>query len=260
MKPCMSAIFRGIVTHKRFRPRVHKLRYRVFSILFDLDELPELDRSLTFFSRNRFNLMSFHARDHGGGDGEALRTYIERTLREGGIDAGGGPIQLLCMPRILGYVFNPISVYYCYRPDGELAALLYEVNNTFGERHNYLIAVDRPGETAVLQGSPKHFHVSPFLPVDLEYRFRVTRPTDALSVAVHVHDGEGLIVAAALSARRTELTNGAVFRTFLMYPLLTLKVVAGIHWEALRLWLKGVRVHTKPVPPDRPVTIGSGRS
>lgn len=260
MSPRTSAIFRGIVTHKRFRPRVHKLRYRIFSILFDLDELPDLDRSLTFFSRNRFNLMSFHDRDHGGSGSEPLRDYVERTLREGGIDGGGGPIRLLCMPRILGYVFNPISVYYCYRPGGELAALLYEVNNTFGERHNYLIAVDHPGETAVLQGSPKRLHVSPFLPVDLEYRFRVTEPADALSVAVHVHDAEGLIVAAALSAKRTELTNGAVFRTFLLYPLLTLKVVAGIHWEALKLWLKGVRVHTKPVPPDRTVTIGSGRN
>jgi DUF1365 family protein len=254
-----SAIFRGIVTHKRFRPRVHKLRYRVFSILFDLDELPALDRSLALFSRNRFNLMSFHDRDHGGGGEEPLRAYVERTLREGGI-TGGGPIRLLCMPRILGYVFNPLSVYFCYRPDGELAALLYEVNNTFGERHNYLIAVDRPGETVVMQGSPKRFHVSPFLPVDMEYHFRVTQPAEAVSVAVHVHDGDGLIVAAALSARRTELTNGALFRTFLMYPLLTLKVVAGIHWEALRLWLKGVRVHSKPVPPDRTVTIGSGRS
>lgn len=255
MRKLSSALYRGTVMHRRTRPKQHRLRYRIFNILFDLDELPKLDRELRFFSHNRFNLFSFHDRDYGDGK-QDLRACIEGILREHGLDIAGGPIRLLCMPRVLGYVFNPLSVYFCYRHSGELAAILYEVSNTFGERHYYLVPSSGNTVGAIEQASEKRFHVSPFLPLNLRYRFRIAPPAETVAVSVHVHDEQGLLVAASLSAAQMELTNGALFTTFVAYPLLTLKVVAGIHWEALKLWLKGVKVWTKPEPPRERITLG----
>jgi DUF1365 family protein len=257
MKKLVSALYHGAVVHRRTRPKRHKLRYSVFNILFDLDELPALSRQLRFLSHNRFNLFSFYDHDHGdSGATLPLREQVEAILNRFGMDISGGPIRLLCMPRVLGYVFNPISVYFCHRPSGELAAILYEVSNTFGERHNYLIPTSGNTETVVAQAADKRFHVSPFLPLNLRYRFRIAPPAANACVSVHVHDEHGLLVAASFSAQRMELTNGALLKTFIMFPLLTLKVVAGIHWEALKLWLKGVKVWTKPEPPRERVTLG----
>lgn len=256
MKRLASALYRGAVVHRRTRPKRHKLRYRVFNILLDLDELDILDRELPFFSRNRFNLFGFYDRDHGDGK-TPLREYVESALRRYGLDISGGPIRLLCMPRVLGYVFNPLSVFFCYRPSGELAAVLYEVSNTFGERHYYLVPASGNTESAAEQTADKQFHVSPFLPLNLRYRFRIAPPAKTAAVSVHVHDRQGLLVAASFAATRTELTNGTLLTTFITFPLLTLKVVAGIHWEALKLWLKGVEVHTKPAPPEQRVTLGT---
>lgn len=255
MNNFVSALYQGAVIHRRLRPKTHKLRYSIFNILFDLDELPELDRKLRLFSHNRFNLFAFCDRDHGDGE-KPLRQHVEAILRKHGIDIAGGPIRLLCMPRVLGFVFNPLSVYFCYRPSGTLAATLYEVSNTFGERHNYLVPTSGSTEPVIVQAASKRFHVSPFLPLDLHYRFRIAPPGDGISVSVHVHDGQGLLVAASFSGMRSELTDGALSKTFVAYPLLTLKVVAGIHWEALKLWLKGIKVWTKPEPPERLVTLG----
>lgn len=250
-----SAIYRGVVMHRRLRPRAHKLRYSIFNILFDLDELAALDSRLILFSRNRFNFFSFYDRDHGDGE-RPLREHVEGVLEAHGLGIHGGPIRLLCLPRILGFVFNPLSIYFCFRRSGELTAILYEVNNTFGERHWYVAGVTGTGGTTVAQASAKRFHVSPFLPLDLQYRFRIAAPAETVGVSVHVHDRAGLLVAASLSAHRMELTNGALSKTLVAYPLLTLKVVAGIHWEALKLWLKGTKVHAKPLPPARQVTFG----
>lgn len=254
MTKLASALYLGTVMHRRLRPKRHKLRYTVFNILFDLDELENLDRNFRWFSHNRFNLLSFYDCDHGDGH-LPLRDYVEDILRRHGLDLGGGPIRLFCMPRVLGYVFNPLSIYFCYRPDGMLAATLYEVNNTFGERHSYMIPVSTGGVAS--QGAEKRFHVSPFLPLNLRYRFRIAPPGENASVSVHVHDDIGLLLAASLTARRMELTNGALLKTFVTLPLLPLKVVAGIHWEALKLWLKGVKVYFKPEPPRRKVTLGA---
>ena len=139
MTATASGLYQGAVTHKRLRPREHALRYRVFMLLLDLDELPDLFRRLRLLSRGRFGLMSFDAGDHGDRSGAPLRPQIEQRLAAAGIEAGG-PIRLLCMPRVLGYGFNPLSLFFCHRRDGRLAAILYEVTNTFGERHAYLIA------------------------------------------------------------------------------------------------------------------------
>ncbi|CAM3582530.1 DUF1365 domain-containing protein [Paracidovorax anthurii] len=258
--PGPGALCTGDVVHQRMRPARHRLRYRVYALLLDVDELPALARRLRLFSLNRFNLFSLRERDYGPGTGEPLRAHVERQLATAGIDAPRGPIQMLTMPRILGYAFNPLTVYFCHRAGGGLQAVLYEVNNTFGERHSYLFAVpaQQAGDPRQRHGCDKAFHVSPFLPLALRYGFDLRlpqEPGDALAVGVSADDTEGPVLSASWRLRPQALTDGALARTFFTHPLLTLKVVGAIHWEALRLWLKGVRVHAKPPAPAHAVTI-----
>jgi hypothetical protein len=185
-----------------------------------------------------------------------LRLQIEEHLAAAQIDIGGGPIRLLTMPRILGYGFNPISVFFCHRPDGTLAALLYEVTNTFQERHSYLVAAPAVDEGPVTQTAEKRFFVSPFMDRDLTYDFTVRTPGDAISVVVGVRRGDTPILTAGFSGARRPLTDAGLLRAFVSHPLLTWKVTAGIHWEALKMMLKGARYrHRGPAPPQ-PVTVG----
>jgi DUF1365 family protein len=266
-----SALYSGAVVHQRMRPKRHRLRYRVFSLLLDLDELPALSRRLRLLSLNRFNLFSIHLADHGAGEPQGPRAHVERQLQAAGLPTGGA-IRLLTMPRILGYAFNPISVYYCYAPAADraaagaerLQALLYEVNNTFGQRHSYFVQVPQPqdaddgqAQDTIHQQCSKRLYVSPFLGMEMHYRFRMLPPGERLSVGVQACDGEGTVLAAALQARRRPLTDATLLAAFFTHPLLTLKVVGAIHWEALRLWLKGVRLQPRPAPPPHPVTIVS---
>jgi len=250
-----SALYAGFVTHQRFAPTRHRLRYAMFQMLLDLDEAPTLGRDLRLFSHNRFNVFSFYDRDHGDGREGSLRSYVEETLAQAGI-AAGGAIQLLCMPRLFGHVFNPLSLYFCRWPDGTLAAMLYEVNNTFGQRHSYLIAAPPDDGGPIRQSCAKAFHVSPFMDMAMIYDFTVTPPGDALTTAVNGRDRQGApVIAAIFTGRRKALTDGALFQALFAYPLLTLKVVAAIHWEALKLILKGVRMRPIPPPPSETVTL-----
>ncbi|WP_454885047.1 DUF1365 domain-containing protein [Sphingomonas oryzagri] len=249
-----SALYAGRILHRRIRPRAHRLRYRIVSLLLDLDEIDALTGRLRFFSRNRFNLFSFHDRDYAAGSTMPLRAQIEQHLDSASIDLTGGPIRLLTMPRILGFAFNPLSVYFCFEAAGALRAILYEVNNTFGERHSYLLPVEQ-ADGAIRQDCAKHFHVSPFMSMDMRYAFRVTPPGEQLAIAITGSDRDGPLITAVHSARRLPLTDGALLRAFATHPLLTLTVVGGILWEALRLWTKGVPVHGRPAPPSRSVTI-----
>lgn len=256
MPELRSGLYAGSVMHHRLRPRQHRLRYGIFYLLLDLDEIEVLENRLRFFSHNRFNLFSFHDRDHGVGT-QSPRDRIIRHLDEAGIETGG-PIRLLTMPRILGYAFNPLSIYFCHRRDGSLSAIFYEVNNTFGQRHNYLIPV-APGTTGpVRQESQKSFYVSPFMTTDMIYSFSIVPPGKDLSVSVTGRDYEGPLIIAKLTAVRQDLSDASLARAFFVYPLMTFKVIAGIYWEALLIWLKGTRLYPRPSPPDRPVTIGRG--
>jgi len=259
-----SALYVGSVMHQRLRPARHFLRYRMFSLLVDLDELPALARRLRLFSLNRFNVFGLHERDYGDIAGrtdprDGLRAYVDRQLRDAGLPAAAA-VRLLTMPRILGYAFNPLSVYFCEGAGGALQALIYEVNNTFGERHSYLIAVDaseRDG-APVVQRCAKAFRVSPFLALDLDYVFRIEPPRPgraALTIGVVANDRVGALVNARFDAERRRLDDAALLRVFFSHPLLTLKVIAAIHWQALRLVLKGVRLQAAPAAPVRPVTL-----
>jgi uncharacterized protein len=265
-----SALYVGTVMHRRLRPRPHRLRYRVFWMLLDLDEIEHPPQSLRLFSHNRFNAVSFFSADHGDGSGRPLRAQVEEHLKAAGLATGGGPIRLFCMPRLFGYGFNPLSVYFCYQRDGSLAALLYEVHNTFRERHSYLIPVDREAGAVggaggagaadaagavINQHCRKGFYVSPFMDMDMNYTFRVAVPDARVAVAIRAADKDGPLLNAALAGERVALTDAALLRLIVTHPLLTLKVIGAIHWHALRLLLKGMKLRPRPAPPAAPVTV-----
>jgi len=250
-----SALYVGSVMHRRLRPRAHNLRFRVFWILLDLDELDRLPRTVRLFSYNRLNAVSFHDADHGDGSTTPLRRQIDRHLREAGIDNAGGSIQLLCMPRIFGYGFNPLSIYFCYRPDESIAAILYEVHNTFGERHTYLIPVGDGVRGAIDQCCQKVFYVSPFMDMDLTYAFRVAVPGERVSVAIDTSDADGRLLTAVLAGKRKPLNGASLLRVLVTHPAVTLKVIGAIHWHAVRMLLKGFTLRARPRPPHNPVTV-----
>ncbi len=248
------ALYEGIVIHQRFKPATHKLRYSLYWMLFDLDSMPS--RGLRLFSHNGFNLVSFHDRDHLDGSG-MLRPQIEAAMTAAGLHPDGGPIRLLCMPRVFGHAFNPISVFFCHRRDQTLAAILYEVNNTFGQRHSYLIAVDADSGKTIRQSCAKAFYVSPFMRMAVTYQFRVVPPADSTAVVVNGADADGPVIAASFAGRRRALTDKALLRVLIRHGALSVKVITAIHWEALKLWLKGLRIQPRPAPPAYPVTIVS---
>ncbi|MGT2440757.1 DUF1365 domain-containing protein [Bradyrhizobium betae] len=257
-----SCLYTGQVVHRRFMPRAHRLRYRVFWMLLDLSEVDSLSKKLTFFSRNRFNLASFHDSDHGDGSDLPLLKQARALLRQAGCQADQLVIKLLCMPRILGYGFNPLSVYFCVRQDGSLEAIIYEVHNTFGERHSYVMPVQGPvngrASEIVEQHCPKGFYVSPFLGMDMSYGFRVRPPAARVEVSIQGKENDKTIIAASLSGARHELTDGVLLKAFASHPLLTMKVIAGIHWHALRMVLKGFRFHARQ-PAHGAVKVVNGR-
>jgi DUF1365 family protein len=238
-----SALYAGGVVHQRLRPRRHRLQRRIFWLLLDLEEIDRLDRRLKLFSRNRRNLFAFFDRDHGDGSGRPLRVQVEARLAAIGVDIAGGAVRLLTMPRVLGYVFNPISVYYCHAADGRLAALSYEVSSTFGERRWYDLAIaPGPNDGAFRQSCAKTLYVSPFMEMEMRYRFRGGAPGQRVGLTVGCDDARGPLLTASLWGERRPLTDRALAGAALAFPLMTLKVVAAIHWEAFLLWLKGVPV------------------
>ena len=241
-----SAIYRGVVTHLRVRPKRHALRYRVFQLLLDLDETPRLAARSRWFAWDRAGLLSFRQTDHGDGSARPLKAQVEQRLREARIDAGG-PVRILCMPRVLGHVFNPLSIYFCHRPDGGLAAIVYEVNNTFGDRHSYVLPVRE--EARIEQSCAKRLHVSPFMDMGLTYDFTITPPEARVGVGIHVGDGDGLWLTAGFTGARRPFTDAELFKAWLAHPLLTVGVLAAIHWEALKLWSKGLRYRPRPKAP-----------
>ncbi|WP_158746893.1 DUF1365 domain-containing protein [Acidisphaera sp. L21] len=253
----VSALYCGHVQHTRLRPRRHQLRYSLFNLLVDLDELPVLSRRLRLFKFDRAGVMSFHQTDHGDGTAGGLRPWVETHLRSAGLQSGGA-IRVLCMPRVFGHCFNPLSVFFCHTPDGGLSAILYQVNNTFGQRHSYLIAVEQ-SSGVVRQECEKAFYVSPFMDMDLRYEFVVHPPAETTAVTVNVHDAEGLLLAASFAGEREALTDRRLALALLRAPLLGLKVVAGIHWEALKIWRKGLRLRPRPDAPAHAVTIPVAR-
>jgi DUF1365 family protein len=246
-----STIYEGWVMHRRVRPKHHRFKYRVFAMLLELNELPALDKKLRLFKHNRWGLFSFHDSDHGPMDSNGprdLNIWLDSLLAQARITADGAR-RVLCYPRILGFVFNPLTVWFCDDKHGLLKAIIYEVHNTYEERHTYVLPVGED-QKLIRHGCPKAFYVSPFLSRDCRYNFRIRPPGENVAVAIHEEEAGAAILNASFAGERRTLGDGMLARMLLRYPLMTLKVVAAIHFEAVRLMLKGVRRHPHvPVKP-----------
>ncbi len=239
-----SRLYNGTVTHTRLRPRMHRLQRKIPMLLVDLDELPNL--KLLLLAVDRPGPLSIDGRHHLSGVRGSLKGEVQERLTAEGLQ-GGGPVRLLCMPAVFGQVFNPLSVYFCHEPSGALSAILYEVNNTFGGRHCYVLPVTDEG--AVKHGCAKTFRVSPFLDMDLVYTFSIRPPGQRVGIAIQVADRQGPMLSAAFSGVAEPLTDRALAMMLLRHPLLMIEVLGGIHWEALKMLLKGIPL--RPGPRER---------
>ena len=249
-----SSIYNGSVIHKRFKPKKHFFKYKVFSLFLDLSELKELNNNLNFFSLNKFNLISFYEKDHGERDGSSLLDWVKNNLRSNSISTDNIKVKLLCYPRILGYVFNPLSIFFVYDNDENLISILYEVKNTFGEQHTYVFKIE--GENKLIQNNcSKKFHVSPFIEMDCNYFFRILNPGDKLSVIIDQYDQEGKILFASQDGIRSDLTNKNLMNSYLKHPLMTFKIISAIHFEAFKLWIKGIKFVKKKLKIKNNITL-----
>ena len=249
-----SSIYNGSVIHKRFKPKKHFFKYRVFSLFLDLSELKELNNKLNFFSLNKFNLISFYEKDHGERDGSSLLEWVKNNLRRNNISTDNIKVKLLCYPRILGYVFNPLSIFFIYDNNESLVSILYEVKNTFGEQHTYVFKIE--GENKLIQNNcSKKFHVSPFIEMDCNYFFRILNPGDKLSVIIDQYDQQGKILFASQDGIRSDLTNKNLMNSYLRHPLMTFKIISAIHFEAFKLWIKGIKFVKKKLKIKNNITV-----
>ncbi len=247
MTTLRSKLCRMDVVHRRYRPRRHALRYRAFSVLVDLEELSALDR-LKLLSINRPNLMSVYERDHGEGAATGLKTWVLAKVAAAGINTPISRVRMLCYPRVLGYVFNPLTVYYCLDTADDVVAIVYEVNNTFGGRQCYVLPCHVcPGQLA-FHGTAKQLYVSPFNDVSGDYAFRVTHPDDRVFVGVSLKTTDGALLNAYQDGIAGPLDDLELFKAFCRMPLMSIKVMTAIHFEAAKLWLKGLRIKPRPKP------------
>ena len=249
-----SYIYTGTVIHKRFKPKIHTFNYKVFSLLIDLSEIDILHKTLRLFSYNKFNIISFFNKDHGPRDGSSLKNWVLDNLKKNDIESDDVKIKLLCYPRIFGYVFNPLSVFYVYDKNSVLIAILYEVKNTFGEQHSYIFKTKKE-QNLIQHVCKKKFHVSPFIEMNCIYFFRLLKPGNKISVIIDVQDSEGKILYASQDGVKSELNNNNLFKSYLKHPLMTFKIIIAIHFEAFKLWTKGIKFIKKKLKIKNNITI-----
>jgi DUF1365 family protein len=251
-----AMLYRMRVMHARHAPFQHRFEYRIWTLLLDIDRIEEVAARSRLFAAERAGIVSFRARDHGARDGSPLRPWVERVLADHGLAACGARIRLLAMPRVAGYVFNPISIYFCDRADGSPGAVLYEVKNTFGDQHGYLVHLE--GEAPWQHGADKVMHVSPFIGMAAHYAFTLSRPANRLAIAIEETDGEGgRLLTATMAGRGVPMTDRSLAGVLAAMPFVTAKTIAAIHWQALKLWRKGATFHSRPAPPDKPVSAAA---
>ena len=252
----ISSIYNGKVIHKRFKPKEHFFKYSVFSLLIDLSELNQLDKEIKFFSFNKFNLISFYEKDHGSRDGSSLVAWVKKNLEANNIHFKDIKIKLLCYPRIFGYVFNPLSVFFIYNSNEKLISILYEVKNTFGEQHTYIFKVD--DDLKLFQHNcSKKFHVSPFIEMDCNYFFRILKPEDKMSVIIDQYQANEKILYASQDGTRVDFNSKELLKSYLKHPLMTFKIISAIHFEAFKLWTKGIKFIKKKLKIKNNITFES---
>jgi DUF1365 family protein len=249
-----SSIYTGSVIHKRFKPKIHFFNYKVFSLLIDLSELHLLDKNLKLFSYNKFNIISFYNSDHGRRDGSSLIIWVIDYLKKNNINSYNIEIKLLCYPRIFGYVFNPLSIFYIYDKNEDLISILYEVKNTFGEQHTYVFK-SKKGQNLIQHVCKKKFHVSPFIEMNCIYFFRLLKPSNKISVIIDQNDKEGKILYASQNGIKSELNNSTLIKAYLKHPLMTFKIILAIHFEAFKLWTKGIKYIRKKAKIKNNITV-----
>ena len=249
-----SYIYTGTVIHKRFKPTIHTFNYSVFSFLIDLSEIDLLHKTLKIFSYNKFNIVSFFDKDHGPRDGSSLENWVINKLKKNNIESNDIRIKLLCYPRIFGYVFNPLSVFYIYDKNFDLISILYEVKNTFGEQHTYVFKTKKK-QNLIQHMCKKKFHVSPFIKMNCVYFFRLLKPCDKISVIIDVQDPDGKILYASQNGIKNELNNSNLIKSYLKHPLMTFKIIIAIHFEAFKLWTKGIKFIKKKIKIKNNITI-----
>jgi DUF1365 family protein len=222
-----SAIYNGHVVHKRFKPKVHYFKYKVFSLLIDLSELEILDKKVNFFSFNKFNLISFYEKDHGERDGSSLKLWVKKNLEKNNIQVNNIKIRILCYPRIFGFVFNPLSVFYVYNLEDQLISILYEVKNTFGEQHTYIFKVTK--DSNLIQNN--------------------------ISVIIDQYDSKDKILYASQDGFRSDFNTKHLIKSYLKHPIMTFKIILAIHYEAFKLWTKGIKFIKKKIKIKNNITI-----
>ncbi|MGI9356889.1 MAG: DUF1365 domain-containing protein [Rhizobiaceae bacterium] len=247
----------GEVVHKRLYPVEHRLRYRVFSLLLDVDELEDTAADLRLFGLDRFNLFGLNQRQHGYRDGRSIAEFAWDQMRKLNLENEVSSIEMLFYPRILGFAFNQLTVYMCRAADKTLRAVIYEVRNTFGGNLTYVMPAGADRNGSFTHNTTKQFYVSPFNKVEGNYLFHVRIVPTELTVGVALIDGGKPVLRTHFRGQRKPLTDGVLLDAFLRHPMMTLKVVAGIHWEAIKLWRKGLNVQDGPVHPDQPIVYGS---
>ena len=249
-----SFIYSGNVVHKRFKPKEHFFKYKVFSLFIDLSEIKEIEKKISFFSYNKFNLISFFDKDHGDRNGTSLVEWVKNNLKKSGLNTRDIKIKLLCYPRIFGYVFNPLSIFFVYNSKSSLIAILYEVKNTYGEQHTYVFKTN-PNEKNIQNSCEKKFFVSPFMDLSSKYYFKILDPHNKLSVVIDQRDKGGKLLFASQDGIRSELSSKNLILSYIKHPLMTFKIISAIHFEALRLWMKGIKLIKKGKKIKNNITI-----
>ena len=251
-----SCIYNGQVIHKRFKPKEHFFKYKVFSLLLDLSELSLLDKKLKIFSYNKFNILSFYDVDHGPRDGTSLISWVKENLNNNNINSKEIKIKLLCYPRVWGYIFNPLSIFFVYDKNSNLISILYEVKNTFGEQHTYVFKINKDNQ--LLEHScKKKFHVSPFIEMNCLYYFKILKPTDKLSVVINQNDDSGKLLFASQDGEKNQLNNKNLMISYISNPLMSFKIIGAIHFEAFKLWIKGIKLVKKKFKIKNNITFES---
>ena len=259
-----AVLYRLRVMHRRRVAPLYRFVYKIFSVLFDIDQLDALHGRLKLFSHNRFNLLSFDDRDHGAGKRGGLRVWAEQVCAQQGISLEGGRIRLLAQPRMFGWTFNPVSFWYCEHADGSLRAVIAEVRNTFGEKHCYLLSSASIGAGAASAGLPipygvvlekeKCFHVSPLFDLQGRYFFTIGEPGEKIAVQLNETRESLPLIDTAMAGTAKPFSDRIILQQVLVMPVQAIKVVVAIHWQALKIWLRGARFHKKPQPPSAEVT------